>query len=300
MLPNWLRLLFRSTPSHPPAAPPAQQDLPELRWIDADKNPWGVRILDVTPITREVVSTSQDPQMAANAASFSNEDGLIFVGQPLVSCRSIDADLRYRVDGGIYDGVLFNPAQMEHKWALYFHGGRVICVRSWTRQVRLVADTRLEGDSIVIHQIHGAVFADHEPAPFTIRALDFLIASHSMQLLWPAPLPPGAPAGDREAALWVMSCFGSLAPGAMRDEPVTLPRKRPLRTDSLLHIAVARGQVDEIRRLVAVGYPVDLRSRTGQTPLHWATQSGGTEAAALLRELGADPSIPDPADAQPE
>jgi hypothetical protein len=257
-----------------------------------------VRILDVTPITRGRISLTSDPQMATNSASFSNEDGLVFVGQPPASARVIEADLRYRVDPEIYDGVLFNPQEMEHKWALYLHGSRVICVRSWTRQVRLVAETLRENGDIIIHRIHGSVFADDEPASFTIRAFDFLIASHSMRLMWLAPIPPGAPVDDRETGLWVMSCFGSLAQAASRDEPVTLPRKRPLRTDSLLHIAAARGQLDEIRRLVAAGYPVDLRSRTGQTPLHWANALGRTNAVMLLRELGADPSIADPANAK--
>jgi ankyrin repeat protein len=65
--------------------------------------------------------------------------------------------------------------------------------------------------------------------------------------------------------------------------------------DSLLHIAAARGQTDEIRRLVGRGVPVDLRSRTGQTPFHWASAAGRAAAAALLLELGADPNASDPA-----
>jgi hypothetical protein len=287
---DWLRRFFAA---EPPDTPRGQQELPAVQWLRAEDNPWGVPILDVTPITC-LLSTTTNPEMAANSASFSNEDGLKFAAQPPASRRTIDANLRYRIDGEIYDGVLFNPEAMEHKWALYFHGGRIICVRAWTRQVHLVADTRRESDWIVIHRIYGSVYADDELPSFTIRALDFLIASHAMRLMWLAPIPSAAPADDRRAAVWVMSCFGSLAEAATRDEPVAEPGKRSLRTDSLLHIAAARGQLNEIRALTARGVPVDLRSRTGRTPLQWANAAGRADAAALLLEFGADPNAPDP------
>src|SRR5438046_836896 len=103
---DWLRRLVGPKLPEPS---PAQQELPALRWRRAEDTPWGIPILDVSPITRGLLSTTTDPQMAANSASFSGEDGLVFVGQLPASARSIDADLRYRVDGEIYDGVLFNP-----------------------------------------------------------------------------------------------------------------------------------------------------------------------------------------------
>lgn len=229
-----------------------------------------------------------------NAASFSNEDGRVYAGQAPPSTRSVDARLRYRLDGDIYDGVLFSPKRMEEKWALYFHGGRVICVRSWQRRVQIAADTRRADGGLEIVRIHGSVFNDSEPPWFTIRAFDFLIATHAMLLPWPAPLPPDAPAGDREAALLCMSAFGSMAEVAVRGELRGEPPKRPLRTDSLPHIATARGELDEIRKLVAGGWPVDLRSRAGLTSLHWAIQVDGIDAATMLLDLGPDPNVTHP------
>jgi hypothetical protein len=241
-----------------------------------------------------MLSASSDPKMAMNAASFSNEDGRVFASQATVSSRSLDARLRYRLDGDIYDGVLFNPGRMEEKWALYFHDGRVICVRSWQRRVQIAADTRRADGALEIVRIHGSVFNDSEPPSFTIRALDFLIATHAMLLPWPAPLPPDVPAGDREAALFCLSAFGAMAEVAVRGELRAEPPKRPLRTDSLLHIAAARGELDRIRQLVAGGWPVDLRSRSGLTPLHWAIEVDGIDAATVLLDIGADPNVTHP------
>src|SRR5260221_440138 len=44
--------------------------LPELKWLSPDENPWHVRVLDMRPFTQGVISTSTDPQMAANSVSW--------------------------------------------------------------------------------------------------------------------------------------------------------------------------------------------------------------------------------------
>lgn len=156
---DWLRGLFgdRSREAKPQSKlqPDADLQLPALPWIEAESNPWRVRLPDVSPITSGMVSASSDPQMAMNAASFSNEpprlcrsgDGVHSIGRRAARCR---------LDGDIYDGVLFNPGRMEEKWALYFHGGRVICVRSWQRRVQIAADTRRADGALEIVRIHGS------------------------------------------------------------------------------------------------------------------------------------------------
>src|SRR5690349_11413576 len=76
-------------PRSPAGVPTPSQDkpvtstkqAPELHWIEAADNPWGIRVLDVRPVTLNIVSTSTDPQCATNAVSFGNDDGLGFVGQ---------------------------------------------------------------------------------------------------------------------------------------------------------------------------------------------------------------------------
>jgi hypothetical protein len=40
-----------------------EMDTPTLNWIEASENPWGIRLLDLRPITQGMLSTSQDPQM---------------------------------------------------------------------------------------------------------------------------------------------------------------------------------------------------------------------------------------------
>mgnify|MGYP000423380913 CR=1 FL=1 len=54
-------------------------DQPE--WIEAGDNPFGIRVLDLTPVTQGMMSTTTDKQAAINAASYAGEDGRCFRGR---------------------------------------------------------------------------------------------------------------------------------------------------------------------------------------------------------------------------
>ena len=57
--------------------------------------------------------------------------------------------------------------------------------------------------------------------------------------------------------------------------------------DNALHQAIVKGDVEEVRRLIANGANVEARSDQGQTPLHLAAQRGNAQMAALLIKDGA-------------
>jgi hypothetical protein len=268
-------------------SPAPAQELPEVRWIEAADNPWGVRVLDVRPVTLTMTSTSADPQCAANAVSYDGEDGTVFVGQSPDSQRIVDMSLRFPVDGPLLDGVLFVPRAMEHKWALFFHRGELIVVRSWVRKVALVARVEARDGHVEITQARGTLCANDETPEFTARALDYLVRSHALDIVHPAPLPPGMDADPKAAALWCMSLFGNRAQVATPHAFAWCDPERPLRTHSLLHIAVARGQVDAIEACLQAGMPIDALAGDGLAPLHWALASRDDAIATLLLDRGA-------------
>jgi hypothetical protein len=125
----------------------AGAQLPKIRLLDPADNPWGVPVLDVRPITLGMLSTSRDQQCALNAMSFLQDDGTNFIGAEPSAARTVRAGLQFRLDGMLADGALFIPHEMEHRWALYFHRGQIICIRSWLRQVVAVAEVQTDGDS---------------------------------------------------------------------------------------------------------------------------------------------------------
>jgi ankyrin repeat protein len=63
---------------------------------------------------------------------------------------------------------------------------------------------------------------------------------------------------------------------------------------SALHLAAAKGRERICRYLVQdLGFPVDARSSSGESPLVLAARSGDTASAAYLLERGGDPRSPD-------
>jgi hypothetical protein len=234
-----------------------------------------------------MISTSSDPQCAANAMAFRGNDGTSFIGAPPVESDSFSADLVYPIDRMLADGVLFSPSVMEEKWAIFHHQGHIIFVRSWTHNVHLIADVQTEGDHIRITKITGALTGqDDEGSEFIARAVDYMLRTHALQMPYPAPLPPDLGHDPYAAAMWCMSTFGSLAQFAAPERPSAQIPVPPLRTDSLLHIAAARGDSARIEELLDRGIPVDLLSRGGRAPLDWSLAQDNLAIADLLLQRG--------------
>jgi len=260
---------------------------PNIPWLEAANNPWGVDVFDVRPVTLTMLSTSKDPRCATNAISFTSDDGTGFIGQEPPVTQRIETALRYRIDNVLADGALFIPEEMEHKWALYFHGSTIICVRSWLREVQAVAHVRLLGDIVEIYEIQGTLVPDSEDPQLSVRALDFLIRTHALDLTYPAPLPAGMDTDGYSSALWCMSLFGNRAHFASTHAPDAAIPEKPLRTQSLLHIAVARGDIESIDRYLEGGIPIDLLAADGLAPVHWALARDTPTAMEHLLAKGA-------------
>jgi hypothetical protein len=139
---------------------------------------------------------------------------------------------------------------------------------------------------VIVNEVRGAFVSEDEEPEFTVRVLDFLLRSHALDLVYPAPLPEGMESAPENAALWCMSVFGNRAHFATSSPLTWAPPEKPLRTHSLLHIAIARGDTSEVMRLLDAGVPVDLLARDGLAPLHWAVAREDTGMLGLLLERG--------------
>jgi ankyrin repeat protein len=190
------------------------------------------------------------------------------------------------MDRVLADGVLFRPREMEHKWALFYHSHEIICVRSWLRQVQVVARVAESGDHVEVSAVRGTFGTEDEEPGFTVRVLDYLLRSHALDTVHPAPLPRGMAKEPGAAAMWCMGMFGSRAWFAAPDEVPWKTPEKPLRTHSLLHIAVARGDTPGVEAQLAAGVPVDLLAADGLAPLHWALAQGDLAIMAFLLDRG--------------
>jgi hypothetical protein len=193
---------------------PKEESLP---WIEPAQNPWGVRVLDLRPITQTMVATSSDPQFASNAVSYNAEDGTTFIDMPPSDTTSISANIIIPIDKMLAPGVLFIPRTMEHKWAIYYHNNTLIFVRSWLRQVVITAKTVQRDNALVIESITGK-FVNTESTDFTRKLIKFLLISHAINQIVPAPLPPELESTPKKAALWAFSAYGNIAQVGIFDD----------------------------------------------------------------------------------
>src|SRR4051794_20575977 len=168
--------------------PPA--DKPKAAWVPADKNRFGVPVLDLFAVTGSVMSASGDPERAAMACSWSGklvaDLTLTAPDKSPVACA-----LRYRADRDLPDGWLFTPREMEQKWAIAYRGGAIWMLRSWTGSVSAMGITRRDGDDLVIDRVE---FADDNLKMFgdPIETFDWVLRSHALDEVLPLPVAADA------------------------------------------------------------------------------------------------------------
>lgn len=260
-------------------------DMPEVGWLADDQNRWGVPVLDVRPVTQTMLCATGDPAVAEKFGQMQGEDGVALCREQPSIARTIDADLQYRVDGPLPPGVLFAPKEMEDKWGIYHHEGRLLFVRSWLRKVLVTAETRISDGLLHVGPIHGSILNNDQEEPrFTIRAIDWLLRTLVLGTVWPAPLPNDLDLPRKTIAMWCLSTFGRAALLATSHDLSAAIPERPLRVHSLLHIAVARADHAAIEKQLAAGLRFDSLAGDGLTAVHWARDE---KILAFLLDHGA-------------
>lgn len=263
-------------------------DAPYARWLDADESPFGVPVIDIKRYTLGVVAASTERWMAENAVSFFQEDGLVFVGTEPKRQRRTALDLSYPIDGHLYGGMLFSPQEMEHKWAMYFHSGEMIFVFSWTREVVAVAETEQSDGFLRLTALRGELTTEEADDAYIRRQVEFLIHSHALDIPFPAPISEKLAMSPEKAAERCFAWYGNRALYATPHANPRRPIEKPLRTHSLLHIAVARNDLEGVEAQLAAGTPIDLLAGDGLTPMHWSFAAGSDAPMLLLLDRGAN------------
>lgn len=112
-----------------------KREISQLPWIRYDQNPFDLPLLDLRPITFRLTHTTDNEEHIRNLDSYNTEDGASFSGLTPESKRIVPADLFFKTEGKLFPGSLFVPKAHEHKWAIFFDGQYIYCVRSWTRDL---------------------------------------------------------------------------------------------------------------------------------------------------------------------
>lgn len=261
----------------------------DLNWVQPNQNPWNIELLDLRPISQTMLSSSKDPKMASNAISYNQEDGLIFLGQNPKSNKSVESNLSFPIDSKLENGVLFIPSTMENKWAIYFHQNKILFIRSWLREVFVIAETIQENNQLIVKKINGE-FTDNETKEFTESVLKFLIHSHVLKETVPAPIPIELKRDTDNSGLWAFSSYGNMAHFGHFEESITYSTESIIRSHSLLHIAVARGELDKVKEELENGANINSLAGDGLSTLQWSI-ANSPEILEFLLKNGANPNI---------
>ncbi|MBK7831704.1 MAG: ankyrin repeat domain-containing protein [Gemmatimonadetes bacterium] len=82
------------------------------------------------------------------------------------------------------------------------------------------------------------------------------------------------------------------ARAVVADNPGVLASLGPSERDAL-GLALVRGDVDTVRLMVSLGWPLTQEGEWGGTPLHWAAWNGSVEMVRVLLEAGAPVNLRD-------
>lgn len=274
----------------PAPAPPAGV-FADCRWLPAHQNPYGIEVLDIAPAACALRSSGASETQQARALSWTYDDGhaLAAVPSPEPTVALSPGELSWPADPLLADGALFRPQALEEKWALFLRAGRLLLVKSWTGALAAAIDVESQGDSLVATAIHGdptgGLCRDRTAL---VRVCDFLVQSHALGRILPAPLLPGLPQDDVEQlVLWSFRTFGRRAL-ALSADPPPLPPPAPLRADTALHIAALAGRADLVLGALQAGH--ELRapgSFQGYTPLHVGAAMGHEAVCMVILSRGA-------------
>jgi len=267
------------------------QEESDVKWLDPTENRWGVPVLDLRPFVARTTVWTTEERYAANAASWGADDGRSFIGEHPPCNRETSARLAYPLRGPLADGILFSPQEMEHRWAMFLYDRRIFCIRSWTRELQLMAEIEVSGDYAIVTKITGAFFESPEDPALTARMFDCLMYTHALSTPYPAPLADEVAAEPHQAAATCFGLYGNLVLLATHhafDRPVP---DRPLRTFSMLHVATSRGDKRMIESQLQKGLPVDLLDNNGMAALHCAVHVDRPDLIAFLHKCGAQVDV---------
>lgn len=180
----------------------------QLRWLEADENPFHMRVLDCRPFSTTMISTSKDPNIAARFTHLRSVRGEEHQGRHPEDALIIPCNLSYPYNGESRDSPLFVAQQMEDKWDIYLYDGHLYFARSWTGELAFRATIEFKEKEAVITEIEANRAKVMDDPALAVRMVDFLMKTHLFRKEAPHPFPQGIPEENKTLALYSFSEYG--------------------------------------------------------------------------------------------
>lgn len=183
----------------------------QLRWLEADENPFHLRVLDCRPFSTTMISTTKDPNIAARFSHLRTVSGEEHRGRHPEDALVAQGNLLYPFNGESRDGPLFVAQEMEDKWDIYLYDGHLYFARSWTGELAFRAAIEFKEKEAVITEIEASRAEVMDDPALAVRMVDFLMKTHLFHKEAPHPFPQGIPEEKQMLALYSFSEYGRWA-----------------------------------------------------------------------------------------
>jgi hypothetical protein len=190
----------------------AQDDVfTQLVWLKPDENPFHLRVLDCRPFSTTMISTTEDPAIAARFTHLRNASGEEHRGKKPADAIVAICDLSYPFNGESRDGPLFVAQQMEDKWDIYLYDGHLYFARSWTGELAFRAAIDFRDRQALVTSVEASRAKVVDDPALAVRIVDFLMKTHLYRKEAPYPFPQGFAEDKKTLALYSFSEYGRWA-----------------------------------------------------------------------------------------
>ncbi|MCC7572486.1 MAG: hypothetical protein KO464_03750 [Candidatus Methanofastidiosum sp.] len=163
----------------------------EPRWLKEDETPFGAVLFDTREYAINMRSHTTNKDILEKYIAMQASDGKEYLKDNFENGVKIKCNVDFPFpDASLPDGILFRSEAMEEKWNIYKYDGHIFFVRSWTGELRYIADYEETEEGFLVKEIAMGKDAFHEDKiGFYVNEVHFLIVSHALGYLIPHPLP---------------------------------------------------------------------------------------------------------------
>jgi len=186
-------------------------NLENIKWLEAEDNPYGLRVLDCRDVTSKLVSSSQDQSVVDQFLHLRSQSVDRVSDQLPEDAVTIPCSLEYPSMDSLSDGLNYLAEMMEDKWDILHKDEHLYFMRSWTGHLIFRAHLVIDSDSVKVDRIRAAASMLTEELTYNICQVDFLIKSHLYRREVPHPIPVELPDTPSDIVLFSFSQYGRWA-----------------------------------------------------------------------------------------
>ncbi|MBN1266504.1 MAG: hypothetical protein JXA25_13490 [Anaerolineales bacterium] len=186
-------------------------DFSSVNWVEADQNPYGLRMLDCRSVTSNLVSSSQDQAVVDQFLLLRSQQAERLTGQAPEDSVTLPCSLQYPSMDKLPNGLNYRAEVLEDKWDILHTGEYLYFLRSWTGHLVFRAHLLPAEDSLQVDWIQVEANMLTEETSYSICQVDFLIKSHLYRREVPHPVPVELPDELSDVVLFSFSQYGRWA-----------------------------------------------------------------------------------------